>query len=309
MRSNENDDSKLEKPDRTAVFERALGAYLGFAIGDALGATVEFLTPNEISRQFGVHRDIVGGGWLRLAPGQVTDDTTLSLALGDAIIESGGWDLATVGRHFVGWLRAKPVDVGNACRRGIQRVMTQGTLAGQFNEGDAGNGACMRNLPVAISTLYDNNAFERRTIEQCHMTHHHTLSDAATLMLGRMVQRLILGATTLECGNLADKLIREQRVFRFSPYPGRASGYIVDTVQTVLHFFFAHENFETCIIGVVNCGEDADTTGALAGMLAGARCGASQLPQRWLQSVDAPIRARIEKQVGELLMLTAADCK
>ena len=288
-----------------AVIERALGAYLGLAIGDALGATVEFLTPNEISRYHGIHRDIVGGGWLRLAPGQVTDDTTLSLALGDAIVESRGWELPTVGRHFVDWLRAKPVDVGNSCRRGIQRIITQGTLEGPPNDGDAGNGACMRNLPVAISTLYDNCAFERRSIGQSHMTHHHPLSDAATLTLGRMAQRLILGATTADCRGLADALAMEHRVFRFSSYPRRASGYIVDTVQTVLHFFFAHEDFETCLISVVNRGEDADTTGALAGMLAGARCGAQQLPQRWLRRVDAAIRARIENQVIELLAVAS----
>jgi ADP-ribosyl-[dinitrogen reductase] hydrolase len=167
----------------------------------------------------------------------------------------------------------------------------------------------MRNLPVAISTLCDAAAFKRRTIEQCHMTHHHPLSDAATLTLGRMVQMLILGATTEESHDLADALAAEQRVFRFAPYPGRASGYIVDTVQTVLHYFFSHENFESCIIGAVNRGEDADTTGALAGMLAGARCGAGKLPPRWLHSIDASIRARIEKQVGELLALAQSGSR
>ena len=69
----------------SALFDRALGAYLGLALGDALGATVEFMTPREIAHRFaaqgGVHRHIIGGGWLKLAPGQVTDDTTMSLAL------------------------------------------------------------------------------------------------------------------------------------------------------------------------------------------------------------------------------------
>ena len=72
------------------TLDRALGAYLGLALGDALGATVEFMTPREIAHQFahqgGVHRHIVGGGWLKLAPGQVTDDTTMSLALGEALL-------------------------------------------------------------------------------------------------------------------------------------------------------------------------------------------------------------------------------
>ena len=68
---------------------RVTGAYLGLAIGDALGATVEFLTPNEIRHQIGAHREITGGGWLRLKAGQVTDDTTMSLALGTAILAQG----------------------------------------------------------------------------------------------------------------------------------------------------------------------------------------------------------------------------
>lgn len=68
------------------IADRAVAAYLGLAIGDALGATVEFMTPAEIRHQYGTHREMRGGGWLRLKPGQVTDDTTMSLALGRAIL-------------------------------------------------------------------------------------------------------------------------------------------------------------------------------------------------------------------------------
>ena len=71
------------------VENRAMAAFLGFAIGDALGATVEFMTKGEIAAQYGVHREIVGGGWLRLKPGQVTDDTQMALALGRSIIRRG----------------------------------------------------------------------------------------------------------------------------------------------------------------------------------------------------------------------------
>ena len=71
------------------LFDKALGAYLGLAIGDALGATVEFMRPREIALQYGIHREIIGGGWLKLARGQVTDDTTMSLALGAALLQGG----------------------------------------------------------------------------------------------------------------------------------------------------------------------------------------------------------------------------
>ncbi len=88
--------------------DRALGAYLGVAIGDALGATVEFMTPREIAHRYGVHDKIIGGGWLKLKAGQITDDTEMSLALGKAIVENGGWNLQAVAESFAAWLRKRP---------------------------------------------------------------------------------------------------------------------------------------------------------------------------------------------------------
>ncbi|NIN37143.1 MAG: ADP-ribosyl-[dinitrogen reductase] hydrolase, partial [Gammaproteobacteria bacterium] len=75
------------------VVNRARAAYLGLAIGDALGATTEFMTPGEIRAKYKVHHKIIGGGWLYLKPGQVTDDTEMSLALGKAVLMAGRWDL------------------------------------------------------------------------------------------------------------------------------------------------------------------------------------------------------------------------
>ena len=99
------------------VEDRALAAFLGFAAGDALVATVEFMTKREIAVQYGVHRDIVGGGWLRLEPGAVTDDTQMALALGRSIARSGGLDVRDVCEEFASWLRSGPIDVGDTCRR------------------------------------------------------------------------------------------------------------------------------------------------------------------------------------------------
>lgn len=285
------------------LHDRALGAYLGLAIGDALGAPVEFMTAREIAHKFGTFRHMTGGGWLRLAAGQVTDDTTMSLALGDALVACGGWDLRAVADAFVRWLKAKPVDCGNACRRGLQRYIADGSLSAPPSEGDAGNGAVMRNLPVVLATLADDAAFQRQTLGQSHITHNHPLSDAAALTLGRMASMLILGGATVDCRPFADRLFAEQPKFRFTRYPGRASGYVVDTVQTVLHHFFAHEDFEACLIAVVNRGEDADTNAALAGMLAGARCGARRLPKSWLRTLDPATRHHIEAQTPALLAL------
>jgi len=287
----------------TELSEQALGAYLGFALGDALGATVEFLTPSEIHRQYGTHQNIIGGGWLKLSRGAVTDDTTMSLALGQAIVEHPEWDMRAVADAFVAWLRARPVDCGNTCRRGIQRYIADGSVAGQLNEGDAGNGALMRNLPVVLATLGDAERFERWTLDQCHFTHHHPLSDAATLALGRIVRSLLKGEAAEAQRAIARSLVAEHPVFRFEPYPRRASGYVVDTVQTVLYHFFAESDFEACLIAAVNRGEDADTNGALLGMLAGARCGARVLPQRWLDALEPNVEARIREQTRALLAI------
>lgn len=285
------------------ILNKALGAYLGFACGDALGATVEFMTPQQIQKHYGVHRDIIGGGWLGLEAGQVTDDTQMSLALGQAIIDHKGWNIQAVADNFLAWLKSNPPDIGNTCRRGITRYRDSGQLYGLPRNDDAGNGACMRNLPVVLATLNRPDSFNLWSLQQSHITHHHPLSDMATLTLGRIAKQLINGQDMNVCQQEAEQLIRQYREFTFSPYPGKASAYIVDTVQTVLHFFFNTGSFESCLIATVNQGGDADTTGALAGMLAGAKYGAEQIPERWLTRLDQQVAAQIRQQTVELIRL------
>ncbi|AYH43396.1 ADP-ribosyl-[dinitrogen reductase] hydrolase [Azoarcus sp. DN11] len=285
------------------LLDRARGAYLGLAVGDALGATVEFLTPGEIRHQYGELKDIVGGGWLRLKAGQVTDDTQMSLALGEAILVADGWHLPTIAEHWLAWLKGKPIDVGNTCRRGLARYGREGSLHGPANDGDAGNGALMRNLPTVLLAHYDPALLHRLSIDQARITHHHPLSDAATEALAQMTAALLHGAKRSEVIGIAQDLVARHRQFRFAPYPGRTSAYVVDTVQTVLHAFFTSAGFEDCLRRTVNLGGDADTTGAIAGMLAGARWGAAAIPARWLRKLERPARAAIERQVPALLAL------
>jgi ADP-ribosyl-[dinitrogen reductase] hydrolase len=298
------------------LYDRALGAYLGFAIGDALGATVEFMRPREIAVQYGVHRDIVGGGWLKLARGQVTDDTTMCLALGEALLQGGSQALSgmlsgddclvrSIGDAYVRWFKAKPVDCGNTCRRGILRYLRDGSLAGEPNPGDGGNGALMRNLPAVLATLGNAGAFEKLSVAQARLTHHHPLSDAATLGLGRLLGSLLNGLDHSACQVWAAQWVTNNPAFRFMPYRGYATAYVVDTVQTVLHYLTQHEDFEAALIATVNQGDDADTTGALVGMLAGARCGAAKLPQRWLRRLQPDIVQAIKLQTSGLLALAS----
>jgi ADP-ribosyl-[dinitrogen reductase] hydrolase len=209
-----------------------------------------------------------------------------------------------IGDAYGRWLKSKPVDCGNTCRRGIQRYLREGTLQGPYNPGDGGNGALMRNLPTVLATLHSETVFERLSMAQARLTHNHPFSDSATLGLGWLLRTLLRGADHTMCLQWTDKWIAENAAFSFTPYRERATAYVVDTVQTVLHFLTLHQNFEAAMIATVNQGDDADTTGALLGMLAGARCGASQLPRRWLERLQPATRQAVTEQTVALLNLS-----
>src|SRR5512146_2286374 len=175
---------------------RAIAAYLGLAIGDALGATVEFMTPTEIAARYGTHDTIRGGGWLHLKPGQVTDDTTMSLALGNAILAQGRVDALAAAQAFHEWMRAKPVDIGNTVRRNLLQFRKTGNPAAPYSDHDAGNGAAMRVLPVALATFGQTEEAVRAGCRaQAHVTHYCALSDAACECLMFMMQDALRGAS------------------------------------------------------------------------------------------------------------------
>jgi ADP-ribosyl-[dinitrogen reductase] hydrolase len=283
------------------VVERARAAFLGLALGDALGATVEFLQPGEIRAAHGVHRELTGGGWLRLEPGQVTDDTQMSLCAARAIDAAGGWSLRGVAENFAAWLKSRPIDVGSTCRAGIRRYMLEGTFEGPPGAWDAGNGAAMRVLPVALLTLGDDRALARLAVEQARLTHHHPLSDAACLLVARLVQLACLGYSMRQLRAAALAAAEAEPRLSFEPYRGLATGYVVDTMQTVLHHLFTTGDFEACLVAVVNRGGDADTTGAIAGAIAGAYYGPRALPRRWLKRLDPAVAAEAAR-LGERLV-------
>ncbi len=291
---------------RTAneVYARARAAYLGLAIGDALGATTEFMTPGEIRATYKVHNKIIGGGWLYLRAGHVTDDTEMSLALGRAILSSGKWALQGIADNFLAWMKSKPVDIGATCRRGIRDYMLKEQLEVPYNEWDAGNGAAMRMAPVALFTLGDDSLLRKYSVAQAHLTHNHPLSDAACMAIGKLVHQGILGVDRFRLHETTRELVAEYGSFRFNHYQGNASPYVVDTLQTVFHYLFSTASFEECLIGVVNQGGDADTTGAIAGMIAGAFYGLDAIPVRWLKKLNKAVRAEVETQAVKLVELS-----
>jgi len=287
--------------------QRATAAYLGLAIGDALGATLEFMTPREIAVQHGVHREITGGGWLRLKPGMVTDDTTMSLALGEAILARKAIEPQSIGKYFDQWMRNKPVDIGNTVRRGILHFRKTGETAVPLNEHDAGNGACMRTLPIALATLgKDEETVMQAVKAQAHVTHNNPVSDAGTYCVVRMVQMALQGTTLAQLRHGPVHHLLEQNgefVFRRKRREENPSGYIVHTLRAVLSAFFDTDTFEDCLVDVVNRGGDADTTGAIAGMIAGAFYGMDGIPKRWLKKLDSETARRCREQAIALLAI------
>jgi len=287
------------------LMDRAEGAYLGLAVGDALGATLEFMTPREIAHHHGTHRDIRGGGWLKLRRGQVTDDTGMALALGESMLRSGRVDPADAAEAFSDWMHTKPVDIGNTVRRGIVHYRTTGEYSVEQSEHDAGNGACMRCLPLALGYLGAGpETLAHANRKQAHVTHNNPLADAGTLTVVRMVQAALLGEGPEALRALADDLAQRHRAYRFDRRRmENPSAYLGDTLKAVFQALFDTVDFESALIDVVNRGGDADTTGAILGMIAGALYGRDAIPKRWVSALEKDTRRQCLAQARSLITL------
>lgn len=296
---------KSKAQDSISIARRATGAYLGLAIGDALGATTEFLTPKEIRLKHGQHHKITGGGWLNLKPGQVTDDTEMSLALGASIVKHKSVLAEKVAESFSEWMRSKPVDIGHTVRRGIIQFRNNGSVEVPENEQDAGNGACMRCLPIALRYW---NQPEQEMIQanrvQSHVTHHSPVADAGTETVLKMLSCALNGGSKESMQKIADQLVQSHKIYRYDKRQiENPSGWIVETLQVVFQAFFQFEGIYDILVNVVNRGGDADTTGAIAGMLAGAYYGQDAIPEQWLKVLDKKVRNSCEEQALALVGL------
>lgn len=287
-----------------------MAAYLAMAMGDALGATVEFMTPREIQAAFpGGHRRIVGGGWLKLKPGGVTDDTGMALALGRALLAGDGEARGElIAWAFDQWMRDRPVDIGNTVRRGILHYRRTGETRVPPNAQDAGNGACMRVLPVALATWRKPLAvMEEAALTQARVTHNNPLSDRGTVAICAMVRMALHGASLGEliAGPMTDlAAFHPGFAFRGRKRPvENPSGYIVETLATVFEALADTDNVADCLVEVVNRGGDADTTGAIAGMVAGALHGPRGLPKPWLAALRDDVRQACTRQAAALMAL------
>jgi ADP-ribosyl-[dinitrogen reductase] hydrolase len=235
----------------------------------------------------------------------VTDDTTMSLALGEAILGAGGQvEALPCAQAFDAWMRSKPVDIGNTVRRNLLHFRRTGTPCAPPSEYDAGNGAAMRVLPVALATFGADDAAVRAAVRcQAHVTHNNPQSDAAAELLALLIQDALRGLPlqTLYRNRIRpfleawpEYVLRPRR--RENP-----SGWVVETLQAVLQALLDTSGIEECLIDVVNRGGDADTTGAIAGMLTCALHYPSLPPTRWLMALNPEIFAAVRKQARALI--------
>jgi ADP-ribosyl-[dinitrogen reductase] hydrolase len=232
----------------------------------------------------------------------------MSLALGEAILASGGKvEALACARAFDRWMRAKPIDIGNTVRRNLIRFRQTGIPEAPESEHDAGNGAIMRLLPAALCTAGRDEAEIIAAFKtHAHVTHTNPLSDAGGLCLTRMLHIVLRGGAreALEAEALALESLCPEYAWSGAGRMRRRenpSGYVAHTLAAVFQAFFSTNSFESCLIDIVNRGGDADTTGAIAGILAGACYGENQIPSRWKSALDKAIVRRCEEQAESLL--------
>jgi ADP-ribosyl-[dinitrogen reductase] hydrolase len=283
------------------LLERYRGAFLGLAVGDALGTTLEFLTPGT----FDPIDDMQGGGPFALKPGQWTDDTSMALCLAESLLACDGFDPVDQLRRYVRWYReghhssnGQCFDIGNAVRRALVRFeKTQEPWCGSTDPMSAGNGSLMRLAPVPLFFAHDPAAAIARAGDSSRTT--HAVEDAVDGC--RYLAALILGA--LE-GRSRTELLRPM----FTPVDGtwsreplspriadvaggsflrrepphiKGSGHVVRSLEAALWAFARSSSFEQGALLAVNLGDDADTTGAVYGQIAGAYYGVQGIPERW----------------------------
>lgn len=304
---------------------RYRGALLGLATGDALGTTLEFrprgtFTPID---------DMIGGGPFHLSPGEWTDDTSMALCLAESLIECGGFDAIDQLDRYVRWWRdghlsanGRCFDIGNAVRAALARFeRTREPWCGSDDPQTAGNGSLMRLAPVVLAHAHDPALAVRRAAESSRTTHAAREAVDACRWFAILLRRA-LDLHASKAGVLATSLSNAERsalgdeplapavaevaagsfIVKRPPEIAGA-GYVVRALEAALWAFHHGESFRDGALLAVNLGDDADTTGAIYGQLAGAFHGERGIPAEWRAKLA--LRERIESFADRLLELRA----
>lgn len=261
--------------------DKKLGLLIGLAIGDALGAPLEFQRAREPDNYLTKYAT---GGPHNVSVGEWTDDTSMALALASSLLEKKEFDADDIMKKFYQWFkegkyctRSKCFDIGNTVydalssyNESIKYNQFQQPYRGRIAEDTSGNGALMRMAPVII-VARDRDEAIRLAIQQTLLTHGSQLCVQYSVMLA---EELFLGKSLSKYSKykLSDEIKRQDVM---------SGGFVKETYEAAWWAFSTSNSFEECIIKAVNRGHDADTTGAVAGMLAGRNYGLSGIPDHF----------------------------
>jgi ADP-ribosyl-[dinitrogen reductase] hydrolase len=272
--------------------ERARGVLLGLAAGDALGAAVEWLHPDQIHARYGGPlRDMVAAPpWER---GEWTDDTAMAVELAASMAEKGGYDEDDVFSRYAMWSRSGPKDIGSTVATALRRARTpdEARAAAAAHHAatggrSAGNGSLMRTAPIGIRYRADAGALERISRLDSGLTHHDPLAGDACAWLNLTLAALLRGrklpTSTSPAATAAQEAIAAPPALLASEAQEQI-GYVLTALRIGFAAAFGQPDFESAVVFAVNLGGDADTNGAVAGALAGARFGAGAIPARWIE--------------------------
>jgi ADP-ribosyl-[dinitrogen reductase] hydrolase len=278
---------------------RAIGALLGLAVGDAVGTALEFRPPGT----FTPIDDMVGGGPFGLEAGEWTDDTSLALCLAESILDSGAMNPNDQLRRYLLWAdsgylssNGRCFDIGITTRTQLERYRRTGQVVDPApDENAAANGSLMRLAGVPIRWHTDPAAAADRSAESSRTTHPAQRPVDACRLMGAIIADLIRGASFDEVvaptfwrwGELHAEVadIAAGAWMCKEPPVIRGTGYCVAALEAALWAVSGVEDFREAVLRAANLGDDADTTAAIAGQIAGARWGADAIPTTWRDKV------------------------
>lgn len=280
------------------LLERFRGCLLGLAVGDAVGTTVEF----QPRGSFSPVADMVGGGPFQLAPGQWTDDTSMALCLAASLVDRGGFDAVDQMNRYCDWYESGYLsstgtcfDIGNTVHQALLHYKRSGDpFSGSTHPRSAGNGCLMRLAPVPLFYFPDPDYTLYFAGESARTTHGAAECIDASRLFAEMLRRALAGASKTEilCGIQPDIIASPSiRTIAAGNYRSktvdqiRGTGYVVDSLEAALWCFWTTADYEQAVLTAANLGDDADTTAAICGQLAGAYYGEPSIPARWLNQL------------------------
>ena len=282
---------------------RIKGGIYGVAVGDALGGTTEFMTEQEIKEKHGYLTEIIGGGVWSLEPGEVTDDTMMTLCVADGILENTEEPVEAIGRFFMEWYQSRPKDIGNIIRSVFEQFegdWFEAAFIAHMDMGQSGgNGSLMRCLPVALA-YKELSDIDRVTIMQSRMTHYDPRCAEVCVMYNRIAHRLLQGedlGTSIKAEIAGSEY--EDSIKAHPDCP--PSGFVVHTFRWVLHILLHTTTFEEVVQKAANLGGDSDTIGAIAGGLAGIYYSYEGIPAKYKNAIL--IKERLDHTITKLYVM------